>query len=250
MTVARARLSVQLYTVRDAIRADLHGALDRIARLGFTTVEAFDFVGHVDKYAQAFEKFGLTPESAHARLLGENVAPIFEAARALGVQTIIEPCVSEDRWSTRADISETATRLNQLAPVAESYGLRLGYHNHHWELHNTFDGITALELLASELDPAIVLELDTYWAAVGGQDVPSLLRRLGRRVQYIHVKDGDISKNNLAQTAVGNGRMPILDVLAASSTATRVIELDDFDGDVFDALADSAAFLTANGESL
>jgi sugar phosphate isomerase/epimerase len=250
MTSTRSRLSVQLYTVRDAIREDPYRALERIAELGFTTVEAFGFVDQVDEYARAFEKFGLTPESAHAMLLGEDVAPIFEAAAALGVRTIIDPCVPAERWTTPADISATATWLNQLAPIAESYGLRLGYHNHYWELENTFDGTTALELLANDLDPAIVLELDTYWAAVGGQDVPALLHRLGRRVQYLHVKDGDISKNNLAQTAVGSGRMPVLDVLAAAPDAARVVELDDFDGDVFDALAASAAFLTANGEDL
>ncbi|MEU4197118.1 sugar phosphate isomerase/epimerase [Kribbella sp. NPDC026611] len=250
MTTAEAGLSVQLYTVRDAIREDLYGALARIARLGFTRVEAYDIVGHVDEYARAFDKYGLVPESAHAMMYGQDVAPIFEDAAALGVQTIIEPCVPAERWTTRADVSETARWLNQLASVAESYGLRLGYHNHYWEFDHTFDGSPALEVLASELDPAVILEVDTYWAAVGGQDVPSLLRRLGNRVQYLHVKDGDISRNSLAQTAVGSGRMPVLEVLAAAPQATRIVELDAFDGDVFEALADSATFLTANGDSL
>ncbi|MEV4019697.1 sugar phosphate isomerase/epimerase [Nonomuraea angiospora] len=247
---AGPHLSVQLYTVRNAISEDLDGTLDRIARLGFRTVEAYDFVGRVDEYAQAFQKFGLTPESAHAKLLGEDVARAFEAARALGVQTVIEPYIPEDRWTTPDDIVETARLLNQLVPIAQSYGVRLGYHNHSWELEHVFDGSTALELFANELDPAVVLELDTYWAAVGGQDVPSLLHRLGSRVQYLHVKDGDISKNHLAQTAVGSGRMPVLDVLAAAPTATRIVELDGFDGDIFDALADSARFLTTHGETL
>ena len=250
MNAASPRLSVQLYTVRNAIGADIQGALERIAKLGFTTVEAFDFVGRHEEFADAFERFGLAPESAHARLVGEDVEPVFEAARILGVHTLIESMVTEDRWTTRADIAETAKRLNQIAPIAESYGIRLGYHNHHWEVQNTFDETTGLELLASDLDPAVVLEVDTYWAAVGGQDVPSLLHRLGERVQYLHVKDGDISKNNLAQTAVGNGRMPVLEVLSAAPAATRVVELDDFDGDVFDALADSVTFLVENGETL
>lgn len=243
-------VSVQLYTIRNDIRANLDRALGRIAQLGFTTVEAFDFVGRVDEYGQAFARHGLTPDSAHAGLLDVEVAPIFEAAAALGVRTIIEPSVPADRWTTRADISDTASRLNELAPLAKTYGVQLGYHNHDWEIESTFDGTTALELLANELDPEIVLEVDTYWAAVGGQDVPSLLHRLGDRVKYLHVKDGDISKNNLAQTAVGGGRMPVLEVLAAAPAATRVVELDDFDGDIFTALADSAAFLAANGECL
>ena len=37
----------------------------------------------------------------------------------------------------------------------------------------------ALEVLAGSLDAGVLLEVDTYWAAVGGQDVPALLGRLG-----------------------------------------------------------------------
>jgi hypothetical protein len=77
-----------------------------------------------------------------------------------------------------------------------------------------------------------------------------LLERLRERVGFIHVKDGDVSRDNLSQVGVGSGRMPVLDILAAAPHAVRVVELDDFDGDVFDALADSVAFLTANGERL
>jgi hypothetical protein len=42
----------------------------------------------------------------------------------------------------------------------------------------------------------------------------------------------------------------VLDVLAAAPQAVRVIEFDDYAGDVFEGLAESIAFLTANGESL
>ena len=60
-----------------------------------------------------------------------------------------------------------------------------------------------------------MLEVDTYWAAVGGQDVAALLGRLGDRVRYLHVKDGPITK---ARTEYRGrpGRMPVADILAAS----------------------------------
>ena len=95
-----------------------------------------------------------------------------------------------------------------------------------------------------------MLEVDTYWAQVGGVPAVSLLERLGDRVRFIHVKDGDISRNNKAQVAVGGGRMPVADVLAAAPQAVRVVELDDVDGDVFEALADSITFLRSLGETL
>jgi len=37
--------------------------------------------------------------------------------------------------------------------------------------------------------------------------------------------------------------------MAAAPRALRVVELDDFAGDVFDALRDSLAYLTAHGVS-
>jgi sugar phosphate isomerase/epimerase len=165
------------------------------------------------------------------------------------VTTIIDPMVAEDRWTTSDDVVAIADELNEIAKIAADEGITVGYHNHWWEFAS-MDGTTALEAFADNLDPAVVLEVDTYWAQVAGVEAPALLGRLGDRVKFIHVKDGDGTRNNLAQVGVGSGRMPVLDILAAAPQAVRVVELDDFEGDVYDALADSIAFLTANGESL
>ena len=91
----------------------------------------------------------------------------------------------------------------------------------------------------------MVLEVDTFWAEVGGEPAPALLRRLGERVQLLHVKDGPRVRDTSRQTAVGSGSLPIADILAAAPHAVRVIELDAYGaGDVFDALADSWRFMS------
>jgi hypothetical protein len=41
--------------------------------------------------------------------------------------------------------------------------------------------------------------------------------------------------------------MDVLAILAAAPQALRVVELDGCNGDIFDALADSFAYLTGNG---
>ena len=113
------------------------------------------------------------------------------------------------------------------------------------------DGRTGLEVLADALDPAVLLEVDTYWAAVGGQDpgrlVPALLGRLGDRVRYLHVKDGPVTKDD-PMTAVGTGRMPVAEILAACPSAEwHVVELDRCATDMLTAVRDSLAWLTARG---
>ena len=78
----------------------------------------------------------------------------------------------------------------------------------------------------------------------------ALLERLGSRVQLLHIKDGPLSTNDLEQVAVGSGSMPVPAILAAAPQAIRVVELDDFDGDMLTAVADSAAYLVGLGERL
>ena len=89
----------------------------------------------------------------------------------------------------------------------------------------------------------MVLEVDTYWAAVGGVPAPELLGRLGERVQFLHVKDGPITDDPKAQLPAGTGAMDVPAVLAAAPDALRVIEFDDYAGDIFAGLAASLAYL-------
>jgi sugar phosphate isomerase/epimerase len=242
-------LSVQLYTVRGALAADPVAALERIAGLGFTTVELFGIVEQVDMFEELLPRFGLRPSSAHSTLLGSDLAPALDAARRLGVKTVIDPSIHPDVWTDSAAVITAAHELNAVSRVAAGLDITVGYHNHWWELGD-LDGTTALETFADNLDPAVVLEIDTYWAQVAGVQAAALLERLGDRVRFIHVKDGDISTDDRAQVAVGDGRMPVAEVLAAAPQAVRVIELDDFEGDVFTALADSVTFLRSQGEIL
>lgn len=249
MTTTPPALSVQLYTVRAALLADPAAALERLAGLGFTTVEPFGLVDHVATYAEYLPRFGLAPSSAHVSLIDTDLVPVIEAAQRVGVTTLIEPAVHEHVWADSDSVVLLANQFNEIAKVAADEGITVGYHNHWWEF-GALDGTTALEAFADNLDPAVVLEVDTYWAQVAGVSAPELLARLGDRVRFIHVKDGDVSRDDLHQVAVGDGRMPVLDVLAAAPGAVRVVELDDFAGDVFDALEQSVAFLTAHGERL
>ena len=240
-------LSVQLYTVRGALSADLPGTLRRVADIGFKNVELYGFVDLASEYAEFLPAAGLTAPSAHAKLVGQDVPSIFAAAQKIGISTVIDPAIEKEHWTTRDDVTASATALNALVGQAADSGLTIGYHNHWWETENRIDGTPALEIFADLLDPAIKLEVDTYWAEVGGVSAVDLLGRLGERVQFIHVKDGAVNQDDQSQVAVGSGKIDVLGILAAAPQALRVVELDGFAGDVFDALTDSFAFLTANG---
>jgi sugar phosphate isomerase/epimerase len=239
-----AALSVQLYSVRDALAADLPGTLDRIAGLGFANVELFDFVDRVDEYRSALANAGLTALSGHAPLFEQDDAErALDAAAALGMRTLIEPMVRHG-WETADGVSAIADRLGQIAAQAGPLGIEVGYHNHTWEFESDIDGRSAFDVFAERLDPAVVLEIDTYWAEVGGASAPALLARLGDRARLIHVKDGPRSTDASAQQPAGSGDMPIKEILAAAPRAVRVIEFDAYAGDIFAGLEQSLRFVS------
>ena len=242
--VSADELSVQLYTVRDAIAQDLPAALGRLAEIGFRRVEPWGLTDRADALAEHLPAFGLTAPTAHVHLVGADAEAVFAAAKKVGVTTIIDPHVPEENWTDREGIERTAAQLGEIAARAADHGLRVGYHNHAFELERRIDGVSALEVFANAAPEAVVLEVDTYWAEVGGEPAPELLRRLGDRVVAIHVKDGPRTKVDSDQVGVGDGILPIAEILAAAPRALRVVELDAHSGDVFEAVARSFAFLT------
>ncbi len=237
--------SVQLYSVRDAFADNPAQTLTRLAGLGFTQVEPYGVRENVAVLRAALPANGLTAPTAHAALLDlpADQPAVFAAAAELGIGIVIEPMVEPARWHDPTDIAATATALNNAAKVAAAHGVTVGYHNHFWELESRIGDRTALEVLAEQLDPAVVLEVDTYWATAGGADAPALLRRLGDRVRAIHVKDGDLATDGSGQVPAGQGRVPVAEVLAAAPEALRVVEFDHYDADIFAGLAASLAFL-------
>ncbi|WP_026556750.1 sugar phosphate isomerase/epimerase family protein [Arthrobacter sp. 35W] len=236
--------SIQLYTLRNAISEDLPGTIAKVAEIGFTQVEPYNFVATATELGAALKENGLTAPSGHAPLLSADQDEIFAAAKSLGISTVIDPYLPAEHWQNAEDIAATAAKLNAAAKKGAEYGIRVGYHNHAWELESTIEGTTALEYFESLLDPELVLEVDTYWAAVGGQNPVELLARLGDRVKFIHIKDGPINTDTKAQLPAGEGSIPVFDVIAAAtSLEVGVVEFDDYAGDIFEGIAASLAYL-------
>jgi sugar phosphate isomerase/epimerase len=243
-------LSVQLYSVRDAFAADRDGTLRRIAEIGYPAVEPFAPLDDPEGFRAVVDDLGLTVSGTHAKvLLEQEPGPVFEAIATLGTDLAIVPAgIPHEDFTTREGLQRAADLLNGLAEQAARHDMRLGYHNHWWELEPMVDGKHGLEVLAELLAPEVFLEVDTYWAAVGGADVPELLHGLGDRVLALHVKDGPGVKGE-PHTAVGTGTMPVRDILAAAPDAQRIVELDSCATDLFTALAVSHDYLTGLPEA-
>jgi sugar phosphate isomerase/epimerase len=236
-------LAVQLYSVREQAAVDRRAVLRRIAEIGYEAVEPYDPQIDPVGLAADLEEAGLAVCSVHAPLLDERRASVLAAATVIGADTVIVPMAPAEWFTDRGGLELTARTINEAAVEAAGHGLRLGYHNHWWELEQQVDGRPALEGLAELLAPEVFLEVDVYWAATGGVDPSALLARLGERVRYLHVKDGPATKEG-PMTAVGAGSVPIVNALTAAPDAVRVVELDYCATDMVEALAASHAYLT------
>jgi sugar phosphate isomerase/epimerase len=240
-------VALQLYTLRKELGNGRAGILRQVAGLGYGAVEPYDVVSDPDGLRADLDAAGLAVCSVHARPFGERAEATFRGLATVGAGTVIVPHMPPERFDGTDQVGELARELNGLAARVADRGLRLGYHNHDFELSSLIGGRPALEVLADQLDPAVLLELDTYWAAVGGQDVPGLLGRLGERVRYLHVKDGPVTRDD-PMTALGAGRMPVTEILAAAPWIEwNVVELDHCATGMMEAVGQSMAWLTDHG---
>jgi sugar phosphate isomerase/epimerase len=236
-------LALQLYSVRDQLPSGRETVLRRIRGFGYGAVELFDVRTDPEALRADLDAAGLAVCAVHAKAISEDADVLLDGARTVGADTLIVPSVPAERFADAGSIAALARELNEAAARAAGRGLRFGYHNHAFEF-SAVGGRTGLEVLADALDPDVLLEVDTYWAAVAGEDVPALLGRLGDRVRYLHVKDGPVTKDD-PMTAVGTGRMPVAEILAACPSAEwHVVELDRCGTDTLTAVRDSLTWLT------
>ncbi|TIH33879.1 sugar phosphate isomerase/epimerase family protein [Subtercola vilae] len=260
--------SVQLYSIRDAVDENIDRAIERLAEIGFASVEPYAFHLRIDDYKRAFAAAGVTAPSGHAATIdAPDASVIFDAAAELEISLVIDPFIPTERWQSVSSVQALADRVNALAEQAAERGLQFGYHNHQWEFVNRINGRPAYEIFLDLLTPNVALEVDTFWATVGSADAPALLRQLGDRVQALHIKDGKISEDIATilpssedalvvpaalkaafenQTPAGQGDVDVIGVLRAAPHALRVVEFDAYSGDVFAGIAESFAWLKQN----
>jgi sugar phosphate isomerase/epimerase len=245
--VADTALSVQLFSVREELAADLDGTLARLRALGLEHVEPFAFAADADALAGALDRAGLSAPSGHEAFLWETVtfgdrtiqvpprSLVFAAAQRLGMRYVIQPAATD--WSSREAVDEIAARLAESAREAAPFGLQVGYHNHWWEIEQRIDGRLALEHLADVTPDDVVFEVDIYWATVGGADVPALLERLAP-------PSFDTDPLTHGQLPAGQGEVDVEGCLrAAPGLELAVLEFDAFPGDVVAAIGASAEYL-------
>jgi sugar phosphate isomerase/epimerase len=215
------KVGLQLYTVRDLMKADLPGTLRKVAQIGYKEVEFAGYFGRSPAQIKALLKQnGLTSPSSHIGLdiLEKDSVRAFADAKAIGHSWVTMPYIPEERRKTVDDWNKIIDLLNQLGPQAKAAGLRLAYHNHDFEIRPV-NGVRPLDMMLDKTDPSLVdFEMDLYWVVFGGGDPLDFFARHPHRFAMVHVKDSSGPPDNKI-VDVGKGTIDFRKIFDQSDKA-------------------------------
>jgi sugar phosphate isomerase/epimerase len=214
------RIGLQLYTVRDLMKADMPGTLARVAAIGYKEVEFAGYFGRTPREVhEMLEKYHLSSPSTHLPFdTFQNWQKALDDSKVIGHKWVTLPWIPEEKRRTIADWKAIAAQFNQVGAQARKAGLRFAYHNHDFEL-KPIDGVKPLDILLGETDPKLVdFEMDIYWVIFGGADPFDYFKRFPRRFALAHVKDSS-GPPDKKMVDVGQGKIDFRSIFAQSGQA-------------------------------
>lgn len=186
------RIGVQLYTLRAEMAKDAEGTLARVAALGYREVE---FAGYFDQTPQAVRMMlgrnGLTSPATHIDYASvtSRLPQVIEASQTIGHRFIVMPWLDESLRKQSDVWKRVAETLNRAGELTAKAGIRMTYHNHHFEFAPGAGGKLPFDELLEECDPKLVMfELDLAWMTAAGQDPLAYFGKYPGRFPLVHVK--------------------------------------------------------------
>jgi len=193
----RKEIGIQLYTLRNQLKADLTGTLKSVADAGYKQVETFGFP-NAKEMIKTSKDFGLAVNSSHFNWESvtnpekKGVPPFVEIinkAKAADLDHLVIPYVHAHNRKSLDDYKRLAENCNKAAVEAGKSGIQLAYHNHAFEFEPLESGRSGFEIFVKEFDPSMKFELDVFWVVVGGKNPVNLIKKLKGRVSQLHLKD-------------------------------------------------------------
>ncbi len=212
-------ISLQMYTLRDETAKDFPGTLARVAEIGYSAVELAGMGAMSATEMRALlDSLGLVCSGAHVSLdaMERDLDAAIADMKTLGAPYLICPWLPPERRPDGPGYRTLAKLLGGFAERSAAAGIEFCYHHHEFELEPAGDS-TGLHILRDEGGPALLFEIDIYWAAFAGYDPAALLKDFSGRVALVHLKDMARDEQTFAE--VGHGRLDIPGAIDAGEAA-------------------------------
>jgi sugar phosphate isomerase/epimerase len=247
-------LGVQLYTVRSQLPSNGEATLRAIAAIGYKEVEIS--LPDAKKFAAVLKETGLKATGSHIdpdRSRPQMLDEFIGQAKELGIPAIGVAYVTPGQRKDPAEFwPRFVDSLNWSGEQCKKAGLEFYYHHHNFEFDPKF---RAIDVLHDKLGKDVKLEIDCFWASVGGTDPARFIEQWSGRLFALHLKDKAKGTPNSYETdqvkheefmEVGAGVIDWSKVLKAAERAGAkhfYVEQDYTPGDPIESLKKSYAFL-------
>lgn len=257
-------IGAQMYTLRAYTQTaqGLDEALGQVKGMGYDYVQLSGQSADIDPSAirDMLDKHGLKAPTTHISfdLMQNDFQNVVKTHRIWGAQY---PGVGSMPPSYSGAGAEGFRRFakdaSEVAKKFQDEGMTFIYHNHDFEFVN-YGGTTGYQILIEESDPALQMEMDTYWVQAGGGDPVRWIQALRGRMDVIHFKDMEIvpwsdgpRKVRQVFCEIGQGNLnweAIFRACDETGVKYAFVEQDETRRDsAFTSLAMSREFLTGNG---
>ncbi len=229
-------VGLQLYTIRDAMDADVQGSLQKLSDLGYKNLELASysngkFYGFSPvEFKKMVNDLGMEIISSHTQVEAtgitlDNAQKMADDHAELGVKYCVQPWVNEEDRNIEA-YKKMVADLNEVGRIMKGTGIQFGYHNHNFEFENINGVVPYYDIFMPEMDKDLItMEIDLFWVSKAGQDPVDMFNKYPGRFQLFHLKDMakkqepyfDVIKDDI--TAVGEGVIDFKRILAAKEVA-------------------------------
>lgn len=260
-------LGLQLYTIRDAMAADVPGSLKKVSDIGYKYLE---LAGYADgkfygyepvEFKKMVNDLGMEILSSHTQVEAEgitleNAKKMADDHAKLAVKYCIQPWVVPEARTTIASYQKMAADWNKVGGIMKENNIQFGYHNHNFEFTSVDGKIPYFDVFMTELDKDLVtMEVDLFWVNKAGQSPVEIFKKYPGRFQLWHMKDMFSNEEPFYTTEgvvdfapVGAGVIDFKEILAAKDIAGMkymIVEQDSTkDGKPFEAIQTSITNLT------
>ena len=199
------KIALTLYSLRNHCtnENDFNKTLERVRNMGYRYVQVSGVPFKPEVIRKVFDKHGLICCATHQSLGDlEDTDALCDRLAVLGCDFAAIGYPGGEYFSTDG-ISRLAAIMNTKGRELLKKGIKLGYHNHHFELKRAADGGTLLEKFYRDTDAKCVFaEIDTYWIARGGGSPFAWINRVAGRMPVVHFKDFALTENMEPVSAV------------------------------------------------
>jgi len=222
--------------MRTELESDRWGTLKKMAEMGYQGFEGDFLIGTTDaetmENRRRLNDLGLECISLQCSHYKEDqLSATISNAQRLGASYIV------DGWAgpqSDDELQSLTEQLERMATHCQREGLRFLYHNHEHEFQPGFgkgQSECMFDLLYRGTEK-LCFELDIAWCHFGGVDPVTLLRRCGRRIPALHVKDLADDQRRGHFSVVGIGKVNCFGAIEAAVTkgANWIIVEQDWPG--------------------